>query len=54
VTYSIGERETDNVSPEEQSPKGSADEYWEQAKAHIDEEETGGENGDKPKSRLAA
>ncbi|MFL9918003.1 DUF2934 domain-containing protein [Paraburkholderia fungorum] len=55
----------DNVSREEQirvrayelweqdgSVEGRADEYWEQAKAQIDEEEAGGENGTEPKSRL--
>ena len=55
----------DNVSRDEQirvrayelwekdgSVEGRADEYWEQAKAQIDEEETAGENGTEPKSRL--
>jgi hypothetical protein len=55
----------DNVSREEQirarayelwekdgSPEGRADEYWEQAKAQIDEEEDAGENETEPKSRL--
>jgi hypothetical protein len=55
----------DNVSREEKirvrayelwekdgSLEGRADEYWEQAKAQINEEETTDENGTEPKSRL--
>jgi Protein of unknown function (DUF2934) len=55
----------DNVSREEKirvrayelwekdgSLEGSADEYWEQAKAQINEEETADGNGTEPKSRL--
>ena len=34
------------------SLEGSADEYWEQAKAQINEEETADGNGTEPKSRL--
>jgi hypothetical protein len=56
----------DNISREEKirvrayelwekdgSPAGRADEYWEQARAQIDEEESAAdENGTEPKSRL--
>jgi hypothetical protein len=55
----------DNVSREEKirvrayelwekngSPEGRADEYWEQAKAQIDEEGTADENGAESKNRL--
>ncbi|KAA0998579.1 DUF2934 domain-containing protein [Paraburkholderia panacisoli] len=55
----------DNVSREEKirvrayelwekdgSPDGRADEYWEQAKAQIDEEETADGNETEPRSRL--
>ncbi|MFM0388825.1 DUF2934 domain-containing protein [Paraburkholderia dipogonis] len=56
----------DNVSREEKirvrayelwekdgSPEGRADEYWEQARAQIDEEESAADgNGTDPKSRL--
>jgi hypothetical protein len=55
----------DNVSREEKirvrayelwekdgSLEGCADEYWEQARAQIDEEDTAAENGLSQKSRL--
>ncbi|CAB3795452.1 hypothetical protein LMG28614_04178 [Paraburkholderia ultramafica] len=56
----------DNVSQEEKirvrayelwekdgSPEGRADEYWEQARIQIDEEESEADrNGEDPKSRL--
>ena len=36
----------------EGSPEGRADEFWEQARAQLNEEETADENGTEPTSRL--